>query len=107
MSRVIPSIAAAAVVILVLVVVSIGFRVNTRPAPNSCLNNLRQLDGAKQLWALENEKTTNDVPALKELTAVLGRMPACPEGGYYTVGPVGEPPVCSVGGTHALPPMRD
>ena len=31
---------------------------------NACLNNLRQIDGAKQQWALENGKHSADVPAL-------------------------------------------
>ena len=29
---------------------------------NACINNLRQIDNAKQLWATENKKTDADVP---------------------------------------------
>jgi len=30
---------------------------------NTCINNLRQIDGAKQQWALENKKSDTDSPA--------------------------------------------
>src|SRR5215831_18946939 len=29
---------------------------------NACINNLRQIDGAKQQWALENGKQATDLP---------------------------------------------
>ena len=29
---------------------------------NACINNLRQIDGAKEQWALENKKTSADTP---------------------------------------------
>jgi 4-amino-4-deoxy-L-arabinose transferase-like glycosyltransferase len=38
---------------------------NSSLAP--CINTLRQIDGAKQQWALENHKTTNDVPLWPEI----------------------------------------
>jgi hypothetical protein len=74
-----------------------------------CVNNLRQLDGAKQRWELENRKTANDVPTWEDLRPYFpdwwtnGR-PVCPEGGTYTLGRVGESPRCSIGGPeHTLP----
>jgi len=31
-------------------------RARNTPARNACVNNLRQINGAKQQWALENQK---------------------------------------------------
>jgi hypothetical protein len=69
---------------------------------NACINNLRQIDGAKQQWALEKGKQATDVPTWDDLKPYLGRIPVCPAGGTYTIGPVGEKPTCSIPG-HRLP----
>ena len=70
-----------------------------------CVNNLRQIEGAKQLWAEENKKNTNDVPSLEDIRALAGAHALkCPQGGSYTIGRVGEPARCSIGGPgHTLP----
>jgi hypothetical protein len=72
-------------------------------AQNRCINNLRQLDGAKQQWALENNKTAADIPQPQEIAAFLhnSQLPLCPSGGIYTLNNVGQPPTCSIAG-HAL-----
>jgi len=72
-------------------------------ALNACINNLRQLDGAKQQWALENRKTAEDVPGRQDLLPYIraDRLPQCPGGGRYTVGAVNVSPTCTIPG-HAL-----
>jgi hypothetical protein len=70
---------------------------------NACINNLRQLDGAKQQWALENRKTAKDTPTEADVTPYLrGGMPKCPGGGVYTLKAVEAVPTCSIPG-HQLP----
>ena len=71
---------------------------------NACINNLRQIDAAKQQWALENNKTASAVPTAQDLLPyfVDGLFPVCPSGGTYTINAVGVPPACSVPG-HVLP----
>ena len=72
--------------------------------PNvACINNLRQIDGAKEQWALENRKGTNDVPSAADISPYIfhQEIPKCPVGGVYTVGPVGRSPRCSISG-HVL-----
>ena len=71
---------------------------------NACINNLRQLDGAKQQWALENKKTEQDVPTEKDVSVYLkdGAVPKCPSGGTYSIKTVAEDPTCSIPG-HKLP----
>jgi outer membrane murein-binding lipoprotein Lpp len=69
---------------------------------NGCINTLRQLDGAKQQWALEHSKTADAVPGLQEIAPYLPGPPVCPAGGTYTLNAVGQPVTCSIPG-HALP----
>lgn len=59
------------------------------------------IDGAKNAWALENHKTTNDVPTDADLfgdASYIRAKPACPLGGTYTLGATGEKPRCSIPG---------
>ncbi len=71
---------------------------------NACLNNLRQIDAAKKMWALEKKKNDADTPTRSELEQYLAnkRMPVCPAGGTYTINAVSQAPECSVEG-HELP----
>src|SRR6202789_3685320 len=50
---------------------------------NACINNLRQIDGAKQEWALETKKQPTAVPAVSDIQPYMGRgsngsLPVCP-----------------------------
>ena len=71
---------------------------------NACINNLRQIDAAKNQFALENKKTNGDLVTEADIKAYLpgGVLPKCPAGGKYTIGKVGENPTCSIDG-HVLP----
>ena len=69
---------------------------------NACINNLRQIDAAKQQWALENNKASDAVPSKADLKPYLKKWPVCSEGGTYTIGAMNEPPTCSISG-HRLP----
>ena len=72
---------------------------------NACINNLRQLDGGKEQWALENKKAAGAVPTWEDIvgeTRYVRNMPVCPGGGQYSLNSVGENPVCTVPG-HQLP----
>ena len=59
---------------------------------NACINNLRQIDAAKNKWALEKAKKPTDVPTKEDLLPYLRRWPVCPDGGTYTIGAVSEKP---------------
>jgi len=72
---------------------------------NTCINNLRMLDGAKQQWALENKKDVNAIPTAADIALYLKNgIPKCPAGGTYTLSSVGAVPVCNIPG-HVLPPQ--
>ncbi len=70
----------------------------------ACINNLRQIDGAKQQWALENKKNAEDIPTATDIAAYLkgNALPTCPAGGGYTLNAVGAEATCSIPG-HVLP----
>jgi hypothetical protein len=73
---------------------------------DSCINNLRQIDGAKQQWALEHGKKVDDKVTWNDITPYIRLKNAprlwCPQGGAYILGTVAENPRCSVKG-HILP----
>jgi prepilin-type N-terminal cleavage/methylation domain-containing protein len=70
---------------------------------NACIQNLKEIDGAKEQWALENKKGTGDAIVKNEVDAYIKNgAPSCPASGTYTYGNVGTDPTCSVA-THVLP----
>ena len=72
------------------------------PKRDACINILRQLDGAKQQWALEMNKTAQSVPTWQDIGPYLNNaIPKCPAGGTYTLNAVEHVPTCSVAG-HVL-----
>jgi hypothetical protein len=106
---------AAAVVLVGLAIVAAALliRATTVPSTAPCVNRLRLIDSAKQQWALEFSKPTNAVPSWNDILGYLpsdwtnrwwsNGMAVCPEGGTYTLGRVGDPPKCSIGGQrHSL-----
>jgi len=75
---------------------------------NSCINNLRQLDGAKQQWALETKAQDTSSVQMTDVQVYLKNnlAPHCPASGTYTLNLVNVDPSCSLsGGTtlHILP----
>src|SRR3954451_4057341 len=48
-------------------------RARTTSQKNACINNLRQIDGAKQQWALENKASGAAVVTAANITPYLGR----------------------------------
>ena len=68
---------------------------------NACIANLKQMDGAKNTWALENKKVNTDVPVDADLfgaTLYIRDKPGCPASGVYTLGDVTTKPVCTIAG---------
>lgn len=73
----------------------------TVSSKNSCIAWLMQIDAAKATWALEHQKTTNDIPTEAELYGAVNYLrdvPTCPQGGRYTIGRLDERPRCSFPG---------
>jgi prepilin-type N-terminal cleavage/methylation domain-containing protein len=75
---------------------------------NACINNLRQIDGAIQQWALEQNKAASASVTSGDITPYLGRgaagqWPVCPGGGTYSVATVSDKPECTVGASGTPP----
>lgn len=65
---------------------------------NICISQLREIDGAKEQWAMENAKEEGeevDRGAVIELLKAK-KLPECPKGGPYRIGKVGEVPRCRI-----------
>ena len=68
---------------------------------NACINNLRQIDGAINLWALENMKSSGAAVASAQTVSAYIKLnsansvPGCPASGTYTYGNVGATPQIS------------
>lgn len=103
---VVGSIVAGIVLIGLVAAIAIPNFVRARRAAwmNTCVNNLRLIDGAKQQWALENKKQATDTPTQDEIVVFLRNheLPVCPGGGVYTIGSGNEEPTCSMP-THTFP----
>jgi len=69
---------------------------------NTCINNLKALERAKDEWAREKHKLPADIPMEQDLYGLnrtngfLRSKLVCPRGGKYTFGAVSEKPTCSL-----------
>jgi len=71
---------------------------------NACINNLRQIDSAKQQWALENGVAATVTPVEGDIAGYMGRDTAantlaaanviCPIAGTYGIGALTAAPTC-------------
>lgn len=69
---------------------------------NACIQNLRQIDGAKEQWALEAKKSAGSAVDETAINSYLKNgAPSCPGGGTYTYSAIGTDPSCSIT-DHAL-----
>ena len=90
---------------------------------NTCINNLRQIDGAKQEWALEKGQQATATPVLSDIAVYIGRTAteaAVSTGVYcplstaspktfassYTINAVNAAPVCSIMSADATYPHK-
>jgi prepilin-type N-terminal cleavage/methylation domain-containing protein len=88
-------------------------RARTQSQKNVCVNNLRQIDGAVQQWALENKQGAAATVANTDVFPYLKDSVVCPAGGTtfgssYAVTTVSAKPTCTAtgGGSakgHVLP----
>lgn len=85
----------------------------TTSQTNACINNLRQIDGAKQDWALEKKISSTVTPNRIQLQPFMGRgssgtVPSCPldplKGwdSSYAPGDLLTPPICKISTNHIL-----
>lgn len=79
-------------------------KARTASQTNACIANLKQVEGAKATWALEQKKSNTDTPTDADLFGTdkyIREKPACPAGGTYVLTAVDSKPTCNITG-HAL-----
>lgn len=79
-------------------------KVRSTTPVDTCINNLRKIDIAKQTCAMEKKLTSDQTPSAEDLKPYLGQDFStlhCPEGGHYTINNVAETPTCTIPG-HVL-----
>ena len=84
--------------ILLAIAVPNFIRARESSRAKSCVSNLKQIDSAKEQWAMDNKKTAADTPTSANLYGTYTKStPACPSSGTYTINAIGTAPTCSVG----------
>jgi len=84
-------------------------KARTTAQMNACINNLRQIDGAVQTWALETKQADNAQVEYDQIKGYMKNAVVCPSGGKtfadsYHLGTVQDKPTClKVPATHKLP----
>jgi prepilin-type N-terminal cleavage/methylation domain-containing protein len=84
-------------------------RARTQSQKNACINNLRQIDGATQQWALENKVAASATVSFGQISQYLKNSTICPAGGTafsdsYALNGITNKPTCKkVSSTHVLP----
>lgn len=84
-------------------------RARSTAQSNACINNLRQIDGATQQWALEQKKDFTAAVNFTDISPYLKNSVVCPSGGTsfadsYALSGVGGRPTCTrVTSSHFLP----
>lgn len=73
-------------------------KARTTSQKNACVNNLRQIEAAKEQWALENKKSTGDDIVTADVDAYMKATPDCPAGGTYAYNKVGTDADCDATG---------
>jgi prepilin-type N-terminal cleavage/methylation domain-containing protein len=82
-------------------------RARTTSQQNACINNLRQIDGAKQQWALEHQQVGTATMQITDVQPYLGRgsggtQPVCPADSSqtfttsYTLNDCQTAPTCNI-----------
>ena len=73
-------------------------KARTASQRNACIANLKQIEGAKATWALENKKTGGDSPGPGDLFGpdkYIAKKPECPASPVdYVLNTVDQPPTC-------------
>src|SRR5437867_7598416 len=87
----------AIIALLAAIAIPNFVKARTASQKSACIANLKQIDGAKATWALEQKKTSTDTPTGTDLygaTNYIRDQPVCPANGAYTIDQVQNKPTC-------------
>jgi len=92
--------------LLMAIAVPNFIKTRTNAQKQLCIENLAQIEAAKQMWGVEVGKTTGDVPTNADLIGpalYLKKEPLCPKGGLqYDFKPIGTTAECRNKPEHVL-----
>ncbi len=71
-------------------------KARTTSQKNACINNLRQIEAAKEQWALETKQSTGITAVTTAVNVYMKAEPSCPAGGTYAYGVIGTNAVCTL-----------
>ena len=66
----------------------------------SCVANLKQIESAKEQWAMDTKAASTATPSDTDLygtTNYIRNTPGCPSNGTYTIGSMTARPSCNIG----------
>ena len=98
--------------LLVAIAIPNFLRAREEARANSCVANLKQIEGAKERWAMSTGAAQAAVPGTTDLAPDFLKInPECPSSGVYVLGAVNAVPTCDIGTNdtadtyddHALP----
>ncbi len=86
-------------------------KARTTAQMNACINNLRQIDGAIQTWALETKQADTAQVEYQQISGYMKNQVVCPAGGKtfsdsYQLGTVQDKPTCIRMGNDPKNPHR-
>lgn len=96
------------IAILLAIAVPQFIKARTQSWQKTCMANMREIDGAKEIFAGDAKLNNGDPVVPGDLWPTYirgGSFPSCPGGGVYTIGDIGETPLCNYAGAlpHVLP----
>jgi len=86
-------------IIGILMAIAVPQFVNARNQSqiSTCVANLKQIESAKEQWAMETKQAASATPAWTDLVSnYMKTQPSCPSGGTYTIQTLATRPTCSV-----------
>ncbi len=94
----------ATVGLMAAIAVPSFMKARTTSQGHSCINNMRQIEAAKEQWALAAAKKEGDQPDIPAVLEYIkgAKLPVCPQGGTYKINAIGVNVECSIPG-HVLP----
>ena len=90
--------------LLITIAVPNYVKTRTNAQRQMCIENLAQIEAAKQMWGVESAKTTGDIPTDVDLigpSLYIKDKPRCPGGPHYRYNPIGTNAECDIPG-HVL-----
>jgi prepilin-type N-terminal cleavage/methylation domain-containing protein len=91
----------AVVGILVALAIPNFLKSRVQARKQMCIENLSQIESAKQIWGVEHGKKDGDVPNEDDLIGpdkYIKKQPQCAAGGTYSFNAVGTTATCNIEG---------